>query len=269
MFKRWDRYLVRKFQNIGSNAKNPIKSRQKKLCPTRIKGKQMKKIFLLLLLIAPWGVGLAQHTIQLQSGEVLKVKIAEIGDNTITYRDKKANQKTPPDTVRIADIKSYRLNDGIVRNVHHYRNDTIVSLMIDEENTILLNEYAQNQNKLIAQSLRKTGIISMSVGLPVLAAGISTLVAANCISNPTNGYTTSHSLANESANLTYMPADEYISKMKEYNGLVKTLENTGYICTGVGSALTLVSIPLYCYGEYLLNMDINFTGNGAGLSIKF
>lgn len=229
----------------------------------------MRKLILFLMVVAPCAVGWAQHTIQLQTGEVRKVKIAEIGDTAITYRSKNASAKAPLDTILMEDVKSYRLGDGIVRGVHHYRNDTLVSLMINEENTMLLNEYAQSQMNLIAKTLRKTGIVSMSVGIPVLAAGIGSLVAATCIPNPTNGYTTSHSLANESANLTYMQADEYIAKMKDYNGLVKTLENTGYICTGAGAALTLISIPLYCYGEYLLRLDINFTGNGAGLNINF
>ena len=131
------------------------------------------------------------------------------------------------------------------------------------------SKWAGDPNVELGKAIKNTGVISISVGVPCVAAGLASLLYANLLSNPTNGYTTSQTLADKNPNLQYMSAEMYISKLEEYNGKVKAANNAGYIMIGAGSALTIVGIPLYCYGNHLLKLTVNYTGNGAGLSINF
>lgn len=228
----------------------------------------MKRFFILTLssLIA-WSC-YSQHTLVTKDAEVLDVKITEIGDSTISYQlkgDKQSAVKMLPFT----SIESYKLKDGITHRIPHHKRDTIVSLMIDEESTMLLQEFADNQNKAIGEALKTTGIITMSIGSASVAAGLVCLLYANLLPNPTSGYTTSKELAAQSDALQYMSANEYIAKLEDYNGKVRAANTAGYLFTGAGAALTIVGIPLYCYGNHLMKLQVTYTGNGAGLTINF
>lgn len=127
---------------------------------------------------------------------------------------------------------------------------------------------AANPNVELGKALKNTGVISMSVGIPCVAAGIASLVYANMLPNPTAGYTTSQSLANQNPNLQYMSVDDYVTKLGEYNGKVQAANCAGYLLTGAGAALTIVGIPLYIYGKQM-TLNVNYTGNGAGLALNF
>jgi hypothetical protein len=98
---------------------------------------------------------------------------------------------------------------------------------------------------------------------------VASLLYAELIPNPTDGYTTSKLLAQESDALQYISVDEYVTKLQDYNGRVRAAQNAGYLCTGAGAALTIVGIPLYCYGNHLMKLQINYTGNGAGVVVNF
>lgn len=131
------------------------------------------------------------------------------------------------------------------------------------------SQRAANPNVELGKALKNTGVISMSVGVPCVAAGIASLVYANMLPNPTAGYTTSQSLANQNPNLQYMSVSEYVAKLEDYNGKVHAANNAGYLLTGAGAALTIVGIPLYCYGKHIMTLKVNYTGNGAGLALNF
>ena len=72
----------------------------------------------------------------------------------------------------------------------------------------------------------------------------------------------SQNLADQDPNLQYMSTNEYIAKLQDYNGKVHAAHNAGYLLTGAGAALTIVGIPLYCYGKRIMTMEVNYTGNG-------
>ena len=131
------------------------------------------------------------------------------------------------------------------------------------------SERAANPNVELGKALKNTGIMSLSIGVPCVAAGVASLLYANLLPNPTNGYTTSKTLAEQNPNLQYMSATEYIGKLEEYNGKVKAANNAGYLFTGAGAALTIIGIPLYCYGKRIMTLDVNYTGNGAGIALNF
>ena len=128
---------------------------------------------------------------------------------------------------------------------------------------------AANPNVELGKALENTGIISMSVGLPCVVAGVASLIYAEVLPNPTSGFTTSQRLAKQDANLQYMSTSEYISKMEGYNGKVRAASNAGYLLTGAGAALTIIGIPLYCYGKHIMTLKVNYKGNGAGIALNF
>ena len=130
-------------------------------------------------------------------------------------------------------------------------------------------ERAGDPNQMVAQTFTTTGIISMSVGVPCLAAGISCLLYANLLPNATDGFTTSKTLAAQSDDLKYITVEEYIKKMEGYNGKRDAALTAGYILTPMGGALTIVGVPMYLYGKKIGEMKVNYTGNGAGLAFNF
>ena len=66
-----------------------------------------------------------------------------------------------------------------------------------------------------------------------------------------------------------MSARDYIAKLEEYNGKVRTANNAGIILTSTGAALKIIGVPLYCYGKRIMTLNVNYTGNGAGLALNF
>jgi hypothetical protein len=94
-------------------------------------------------------------------------------------------------------------------------------------------------------------------------------MCANFLPNPMVGYTTSATKANANKDLQLISVEEYNTKLREYTDLTHALEMTGYILTPMGAALTIVGIPLYVHGKKMLQLDIQYTGNGAGVALNF
>ncbi|MBQ3673261.1 MAG: hypothetical protein II928_02165 [Paludibacteraceae bacterium] len=127
---------------------------------------------------------------------------------------------------------------------------------------------AADPNVSVGQAIKNTGLISMSIGAPCVAAGLASLLYANLLPNPTTGYTTSQALAEQNSELQYISVGEYVNRLETYNGKVRAANNAGYLLTGAGAALTIIGIPLYCYGKKM-TLNVNYTGNGAGLALNF
>lgn len=227
----------------------------------------MKQKILFLTLFLPlfaWG----QHAISLKSGDVIKGKITMISDSSITYQTSGKEKKTTATTISMADVAGYQLRDGVLFSVHTPKKDTIVSIMIDNENSSILEKYAQNQTRHITEALKTTGTVSLAVGVPCLAAGMASLMYANFLPNPMDKYTTSKIVAQE-GNAIYVTTEEYNNKMANFSKQTHAAEVAGYILTPLGGALTIVGIPLYVKGEKMMQVDLQYTGNGAGVSFKF
>ena len=128
---------------------------------------------------------------------------------------------------------------------------------------------AANPNEEIGKALKNTGLISMSVGIPCVVAGVATLLYSEFMPNPTAGYTTSQTMASQYKDLQYMSASEYIAKLEDYNGKKRTANNAGLILTSTGAALTIIGVPLYCYGKHIMTLNVQYSGNGAGVALNF
>jgi hypothetical protein len=87
--------------------------------------------------------------------------------------------------------------------------------------------------------------------------------------DPTAGYTTSKAVAEQYSNRKYISSKDYVDKLQSYYDKKNAANTAGYILTPLGGALTIVGVPLYLYGRRLMQLDIKYTGNGAGVSATF
>lgn len=97
---------------------------------------------------------------------------------------------------------------------------------------------AANPNVAIGKAFKSTGSVCIAIGVPTLVAGsILTVV----------GYR---------------------------SGTLDPLTRSGCVTAGCvlmpfGAALTVVGIPLYINGQRIADININYIGNGAGVSVNF
>lgn len=129
-------------------------------------------------------------------------------------------------------------------------------------------ERASNPNQVVGQALQTTGVVSLSVGVPCLAAGMACLMYANFVPNPMEGYTTNQSKADADRHLQYITMEEYKEKAQSFTASTHAAEVAGYILMPMGGALTVVGIPLYVKG-HRMTLNVNYTGNGAGIALNF
>lgn len=118
----------------------------------------------------------------------------------------------------------------------------------EEEHTRQMRTLAANPNETIGRALRSTGSVAMAVGIPSLVAG-TVLVA----------------IGNSNPDVTKMDAAQ-AAKSAEARGKCAA---AGYVLMPIGAALTIVGIPLYAHGKRIAQLDIRYTGNGAGVAINF
>ncbi len=143
-------------------------------------------------------------------------------------------------------------------------------LTLQSENPALkLPQYAGNPNETVGKALKSTGALSMAIGVPCFVAGVACLMYANMKANPTDGYTTSRSKADADGSLEYISVDEWNNKMQKFTRSTHNAEVAGYILTPMGGALTVIGVPLYVKGKKMMQLDVNYTGNGAGISVEF
>lgn len=103
-----------------------------------------------------------------------------------------------------------------------------------------LHSYEQHEiNVQLGIALKTSGDVALGVGVPCLAAGLACVIA---------GHTAHGSLL-----------DLTITNVKE----------AGYYLMPIGASLTIIGIPLHIHGKKIMEMNINYTGNGAGLALKF
>ncbi|MCM1034914.1 MAG: hypothetical protein NC038_00190 [Paludibacter sp.] len=128
---------------------------------------------------------------------------------------------------------------------------------------------ASDPNVMVGRALTTTGTVSMSVGVPCLAAGMGCLLYANLLPSATKGYTTGTTAVAVSDDLQYITVEEYVKKMDSYNGKVQAATTAGCILTPLGGALTIVGIPMYLHGKKIADLNVQYTGNGAGIAFNF
>lgn len=124
----------------------------------------------------------------------------------------------------------------------------------------------------IGRKIRNAGCATLGIGLPIAIAGAGCLIYGFAkYKTPLDGYTTNSSEASR-YDMRLITMEEYAKKSKAAADVIKKHEDSktaGYVLFSVGSAMTLVSIPIIVAGNHIMDMNINYMGNGAGIAMRF
>lgn len=162
-------------------------------------------------------------------------------------------------------------NPGTVTPIQHFDNTENYY-----ENTISVRDFGQE----VGQAFKLAGEISLGVGIPSLLAGTILLAV---------GYGTSAHMSQVAQELKHVPDrraydsnEEYNRAMAQYREKSKQYKNfmdkqeaytqcatAGCVILPFGAAMTIVGIPLFIKGQHLLDLKIDYTGNGAGLALAW
>lgn len=104
---------------------------------------------------------------------------------------------------------------------------------------------AADPNQVIARAFKTTGDVCLSIGIP--SAVLGTILVAYGYSD------TNTSAANA--------AETMIKKSQ--------CAAAGFVFLPMGAALTIVGVPLHLHGKKIGQLNVNYTGNGAGMSFNF
>lgn len=104
-----------------------------------------------------------------------------------------------------------------------------------------LNLNVNSPNYILGKALKSSGDVALAVGIPCLATGFACMIAG-------------HTMRVHYSDDLFTKAD---------------LLETGYYLFPIGASLTIIGIPLHMHGKKIMEMNINYTGNGAGLALKF
>ena len=213
------------------------------------------KFFLLITCLLCTFVGVFAQTLELNTttGQTLKGKFVQASDTSVTITLKGAGGEQ--DLV----IPASRIIGGTFSNKDRlYVFDGKISILSQNDMSKSRKQIVMgNPNVAIGRAIKNAGTVSMTIGIPCLAAGVATCIAGH-IKNNTTIDTTDPTKAAEDAK-AIADKEESKGKMKE----------ASYYLLSTGSALTIVGIPLHICGKRIMELNVNYTGNGAGLALKF
>ena len=99
------------------------------------------------------------------------------------------------------------------------------------------NMMAANPNAIIGKALKSTGAYCMGIGVPALVAGgVLTVMGYGGLLNPQ---------------------------------AAAGCATAGCVLMPFGAALTVVGVPLYVKGQQIAQINVNYTGSGAGVVVSF
>ena len=211
----------------------------------------MKKILLLLaLLVTSISFVFANEDIILRhvDGNLYRGILITSTDSTLTISSSYTNEEMTffhSDIVR-ARIGQYTYiqKNGVLTRVseEEYRADYNASKMQEEmavNNGLKKKMKINNPYYMTGDILNSAGKTALSIGIPSLLTGGALLIIGNL----------------KSSNMDYVAQ--------------AGCATAGVVLMPFGAALTVVGIPLIINGKQLMEIDLNYTGNGAGMTVHF
>lgn len=196
-----------------------------------------RKIFFLFIIMCTTLTATAQTTtIHMKTGQSLQGTFIDANDSTVTI----LLNDTQPLEIPAARIKDGSLPHG--RKILIEDGKVVIKTANEIKAAKLLGQnsgFAGNPNYAIGKALKNSGSASLAIGVPCLAAGLAT-----CIAGRVGG--TTHNVI-QRANCI----------------------EASYYLFSIGASLTIVGIPLYIEGKKIMELNVNYTGNGAGIAMKF
>ena len=170
------------------------------------------------------------------SGQTIQGTLIDASDSTITFLVEGALQ---PLTIPASRIKSGTLpHKGKI----YVQEGKVIIQTGDDIKTAQQKEIVGNPNYALGKAMKVSGVTSLCVGIPCLAAGLATCIAGNV---------------------------SYVSKYGTGLTTKAQLLEASYYLLPIGASLTIVGIPLYVKGKEIMDLNVNYTGNGVSLTMNF
>ena len=211
----------------------------------------MKKILLLLaLLVTSISFVFANEDIILRhvDGNLYRGILITSTDSTLTISSSYSNEEMTffhSDIVR-ARIGQYTYiqKNGVLTRVseEEYRADYNASKMQEEmavKERLKKKKIINNPYYMTGEALTCAGNTALSIGIPSLLTGGALVIIGNL----------------KSSNMDLLTQARCAT--------------AGYVLMPFGGALTVVGFPLIIKGKQLMEIDLNYTGNGAGMTVHF
>lgn len=198
----------------------------------------MKRILILTISIIGilWGASAQNCTLKMITGQTLQGTLIDASDSTITFMVEGASQAI---TIPASRIKSGTFpHKGKI-----YVQDGKVFIQTgDNIKAAQRQEIVRNPNYALGKAMKVSGATSLGIGIPCLTAGLATCIAGNVM---------------------------HISKYGTSLTTKSQLLETSYYLLPIGASLTIVGIPLYVEGKKIMDLNVNYMGNGVGITMNF
>lgn len=210
----------------------------------------MKKIILVFTAIFALTISAfaATVTVSLKSNQTIDGSLISYDDTTLVlipaYYNSGQELKLIPERVRyfsISGIGRFEVVDG--KFVPSAKAQAKLDALKEKQRTLA----AANPNEVVAKAFKSTGGVCLGIGVPSLLVGTILVAYGN-------------------TGLIAMPKTV---EEAEKNATKARCSAAGYVFLPMGAALTIVGIPLRVHGKRIGELNINYTGNGAGMSYNF
>ncbi len=199
----------------------------------------MKKLLLFVVMaIIAISIKATEVNVHLQNGKNIKGVLVDQTDSTLIVRpyNMPDGMFLKPELVksyRVSGVGVYEVADGkfVLTSTPNSEKEQKAQEK-DQRNRVL----AANPYEVISSAFKSSGVICMSVGVPMLFAGTILVGVGNS-------------------------GDYSLSKAN--------CATAGYVLMSTGAALTIVGVPLFVHGKRIAELKFNYTGNGAGLAVNF
>lgn len=233
----------------------------------------MKKIFFLLMaLTATWCASAQNIDVTLYNGQHLYGTLTDVSDTVLTIvNDHALKLSIPISKVAFVDLSG---KDKIV-----IQDDKFVLITKEQfRQDQYLKETSRaigDPNYAVGKALKSAGKTSLIVGIPSLIAGTILIAYGRSGSNV--------KIPEMPQQSDYRNTQAYLEALQKYSsdvanatqaankdGLKKgNCTTAGCVLMPFGAALTVVGIPLCVKGKQLMELKVNYTGNGAGLALAW
>lgn len=197
----------------------------------------MKRFIFILVVIFVATVANAQNcTLKMTTGQTMQGTLIDATDSTVTFLMDGALQQVV--------LPAYRIKSGTLPHKGKLlvQDGKVVILTAEDIKASQYKEIANNPNYALGKALKVSGATSLGLGVPCLAAGLAACIAGNVM---------------------------YVGKSGSGLATKSQLLETSYYLLPIGASLTIVGIPLYVEGKKIMEVNVNYTGNGIGLSMNF
>lgn len=213
-------------------------------------------LFVLMALVATTISALAANvTVVFNNGQSIEGALVEQTDTTLVvspyYTTSRKDITIRPERVKyfaISSLGRYYVEDGkfvpskeVLAKMEKYQAKQRAK---EERNRAL----AANPNEVIGKAFKNTGSVCMGIGIP------SAIVGAILVG-----------VGNSGTDVSGKSTTETLQKAKTKANCAAA----GYVLLPMGAALTIVGIPLHVHGKRIAELNFNYTGNGAGISMNF